>query len=194
MEFDSEKFPDLNFPFPFFARMTYTLEDSVFWSHIELTNSGNELMPAGCGFHPYFNRWLPGSTGEVELQMNVNGVYPADKEIALPTGPVRSVSSNQDFHIMRPLDLVLDHCFAGWDRRATIHWPGIGISAHIQALPGMEHVIIYSPEGKNYFALEPVTHANDGFNLWANGDKNCGVVVLKPGQVLKAGFGILVEA
>ena len=43
----------------------------------------------------------------------------------------------------------------------------------------MEHVIVYSPEGENFFAVEPVTNANDGINLLAQGITNCGVVVLK---------------
>ena len=72
-------------------------------------------------------------------------------------------------------------------------WPGSGVKARIQADPGMEHVIVYSPEGENFFAVEPVTNANDGINLLAQGITNCGVVVLKPGEALKTGFQIVIE-
>ncbi len=191
LEFKSDEVSDLNFPFPFLVRMIYTLEGIDFSSRIELTNAGSDSMPAGCGFHPYFNRRLPGSTGEVELQLKVGGVYPGDTP--LPTGPAIPIQPQQNFSTQRPLDVVLDHCFAGWDRQAVIDWPGSGVKAHIQADPGMEHVIVYSPEGENFFAVEPVTNANDGFNLLAQGDKNCGVVVLKPGEALKTGFQIVIE-
>jgi len=39
-----------------------------------------------------------------------------------------------------------------------------------------------------FFALEPVTNANDGFNLYANGDVNCGVVILEPGEEFITGM------
>jgi aldose 1-epimerase len=191
LEFRSDEFSDLNFPFRFSARMIYALEGFELSCRIELVNVGTESMPAGCGFHPYFNRRLPGSTGEVELQLKVSGVYPG--ETPLPTGPAIPIALHQDFSTQRPLDVVLDHCFAGWDRQALIEWPGSGVKARIQAEQGMEHVILFSPEGQEIFALEPVTNANDGFNLLAQGDKNCGVVVLKPGEALKTGLTILIE-
>lgn len=189
--FDSKDFQDVNFPFPFSAKMTYGLDGLSFSSHIQLINKGNQAMPAGCGFHPYFNRQLPGSTGEVELQFTVEGVYPG--VTPLPTGPAVSLQREQDFSVQRPLDVVLDHCFAGWDRQAVIDWPCSGIKARIQADPGIEHVILYSPEGESFFAVEPVTNANDGFNLFAQGDRSCGVVVLEPGEALETGFRINLE-
>jgi aldose 1-epimerase len=191
LEFRSDEFSDLNFPFPFSARMIYVLERFELSCRIELVNVGTESMPAGCGFHPYFNRRMPGSTGEVELQFKVSGVYPG--ETPLPEGPAIPIAPQQDFSTQRPLDVVLDHCFAGWDRQAAIEWPGSGVKARIQAEQGMEHVILFSPEGQEVFALEPVTNANDGFNLLVQGDENCGVVVLKPGEPLKTGLTILIE-
>ncbi len=161
LEFRSDEVSDLNFPFRFSARMIYALEGFELSCRIELVNVGTESMPAGCGFHPYFNRRLPGSTGEVELQIKVSGVYPG--ETPLPTGPAIPIAPQQDFSTQRPLDVVLDHCFAGWDRQALIEWPGNGLEARIQAEQGMEHVILFSPEGQEVFALEPVTNANDGF-------------------------------
>ena len=192
LEFSSDSVTDLNFPFSFTARMTYAVEDRSVLSRIALTNTGEKAMPAGCGFHPYFNRRLPGSTGEVELQLTVKGVYPGDSP--LPTGSAVPLELYQDFSLQRPLDVVLDHCFAGWNRQALINWPGTGIQARIEAEPGMEHVIVYSPQDRDFFALEPVTHANDGFNLYANGDPNCGVVVLEPKESLTAGYRMLLDA
>ena len=190
-EFDSKNFEDINFPFPFSAKMLYAIEGYTLSSHIAITNTGSGNMPSGCGFHPYFNRRLPGSTGEVELELAVRGVYPG--ETPLPTGPPVPLQPEQDFRVQRPLTIGLDHCFAGWSRYGVIDWPGSGIKVRIQADPGMDHVILYSPKGESFFALEPVTHANDGFNLLANGDRNCGVVVLQPGKTFETGFSITIE-
>lgn len=188
LEFQSKNFKDINFPFPFTVNMTYALDEFRFSSRTELRNTGSQTMPAGCGYHPYFNRCLPGSSGEVELQLRVAGVYPGDTP--LPTGPAVPIQSEQDFSVQRPLEVELDHCFSGWDRQAVIHWPGSGIQANIQAASAMEHVILYSPKGEDFFALEPVTNANDGFNLFARGNTNCGVVALQPDEILDAGFEI----
>ena len=188
MSFHSTEIPDINFPFPFSTSLKYSLEDSTLWSQIDITNTGQTSMPAGCGFHPYFNRRISGSTSEVELQVTVSGVYPG--ETPLPTGPAVPISSEQNFHTQRTLNVALDHCFAGWNREAILEWPGSGIRAHFHADPGLEHIIVYSPAGKEFFAVEPVTNANDGFNLYDKGDKNCGVVVLGPHETLQAKFGL----
>ena len=45
-----------------------------------------------------------------------------------------------------------------------------------------EHLIFYAPPGQNFFAVEPVTNMNDGFNMYAKGVTGSGVFVLEPGQ------------
>jgi hypothetical protein len=43
------------------------------------------------------------------------------------------------------------------------------------------------------FAVEPVTHANNGVNLLTAGQSNCGTVALEPNASLEAHFAIHVE-
>ena len=45
--------------------------------------------------------------------------------------------------------------------------------------------MIYIPPGQDYFCVEPVSHANDGFNLAARGVAGTGVRVLQPGETLR---------
>lgn len=51
---------------------------------------------------------------------------------------------------------------------------------------------MYNP-AKPYFAVEPVTNANNGVNLLAEGDPTSGVRALQPGETLDATFDVLVE-
>jgi aldose 1-epimerase len=44
--------------------------------------------------------------------------------------------------------------------------------------------VLFVPRGKDFFAVEPVSHANDGFNLLARGVPGSGVQVLEPGAAL----------
>jgi aldose 1-epimerase len=54
------------------------------------------------------------------------------------------------------------------------------------------HVVLYMPQNQPYIALEPVTNANDGFNLLAQGEVDHGVFVLAPGCSREAMSGYVV--
>jgi aldose 1-epimerase len=42
--------------------------------------------------------------------------------------------------------------------------------------------VVYIPTGKPFFAVEPVTNANDGFNLYDKKIPGSGVFILPPGK------------
>ena len=48
--------------------------------------------------------------------------------------------------------------------------------------------------GQRFFALEPVSHANDGFNLLAAGVPDSGVRVLEPGETLAGTVRLAIAA
>jgi aldose 1-epimerase len=62
-------------------------------------------------------------------------------------------------------DTDLDSCFAGWDGRARIRWPRSNVIAEIDCDAPFRHLIVFTPREKPFFAIEPVSHANNGFNL-----------------------------
>jgi len=191
LEVRSTNFPDFNFPFPVDCTARYALRGSALSMSLRVVNAGRERMPAGCGFHPYFQRALrPGEN--VELELRVRGVYPGNTP--LPSGPPVPVPAAQDFSRRRALDVALDHCFSGWDGHAVLHWPASGATLRVEATPRFSHVILYSPPAEPFFALEPVTNANDGFNLLAAGQADSGVVVLAPGEILEAEARFVLES
>jgi len=182
LEIDSRAFTDFNFPFPIVCEARFSLRGDSLVMGLRLENAGREPMPAGFGFHPYFERAL--SSGEnVAVMLRVTGVYPGDTP--LPTGPPVPLPESMDFSKLRSLDVPLDSCFVGWNGRATLRWPRSGVSVDVEASPAFGHVILYSPPGEPFFALEPVTNANDGFNLLADGQADTGVVVLDAGEALE---------
>jgi aldose 1-epimerase len=81
--------------------------------------------------------------------------------------------------------LTLDNCFGGWNGAAEIAWPERDLSLAITADPLFGHLVIYVPPGRDFFCVEPVSHANDGFNLAARGVADTGVRVLAPGESLR---------
>ncbi|MCX7600539.1 MAG: aldose 1-epimerase [Meiothermus sp.] len=180
---DSRSLPDPNFPFPFTIEVQYRLLEEGVEILTRLQNAGAEPMPAGLGHHPYFVRYL-GHSGEALLSFKAARVYLTD-ESRLPTRPAEAIPAELDFS--RPKSLgqaFLDHVFAGWDGFLRLEWPGSGWCMELTADPVYSHLVLFTaPDGS--LALEPVTHATDGFNLMAQGWPDTGVRVLEPGEELK---------
>ena len=192
-----------NFPFPLTAEIRYELSDAALDTTLTLVNAGQESMPAGFGFHPYFNRGFGAAeTDEAQLQLRVTGVYPPlPGMLARPIATLRAegkpahpVPPDMDFSQLAPIGARdLDHCFAGWDGRASIAYPSAGAQLQFECDSVFGHVVVYTPPGRPFFAVEPVTHTNDGFNLFAEGQPGTGVRVLRPGEQLSGRFRIRVN-
>ena len=200
---DTRAFPDFNYPFPFTATVRYALAGRTLITMFQLTNVGDTAMPAGWGFHPYFNRRLGALLpDDAHLQFHAEGVYPplpgmqavnppAAKmyQQAGDRSPMVDVPGDMDFSQPAAIgERDIDHCFGGWDGRASITYPRAGIRIDIECEPVLNHVIIYTPPGKPFFAVEPVTHANDAFNMLTHGATGSGARVLQPGEQFTGTF------
>lgn len=184
-------FADFNYPFPLTAEIEYAIEGPRWTTRCTLTNAGAEPMPAGFGFHPYFQRALQLPDENVELEAAAGGVY---QGLIPTTGPV-PVPPALDFARRRAVaDTPLDHGFAGWDGRAVIHWPRAGVTLRLEAEAPLRHLILFAPAGQPFFAVEPVTHATNAFNLHAAGVPGTGTLSLAPGASVTAALHLTVSA
>lgn len=188
---DSRHFADSNWPWPFTASLIYALQENALHSELSVTNHGNSAMPAGLGWHPYYNRTLTREGEPVFLNFGVQGVYPDANDNRIPSGPVQPIAPNQDFRNERELlpENFIDACFYGYAGGGTIAWPESNVRLHYSATANCGHLILYNP-AKPYFAVEPVTNANNGVNLLAAGDPTSGLQVLDPGETLTATFTV----
>lgn len=191
LAFASRDFADVNFPFPFEVTLHFSLDGATFAAAIALTSRADEPMPAGMGFHPYYRRTLLDDAERVELQ----AVAPRAYRELVPVHPAVPIAADQDFSRGRALgDQDFDTCFAGWDGKATITWPGSRVRAHVACDATLDHMILFAPPGKPFFALEPVSNSNNGFNLAALGDPDAGMRVLAPGETLRGRWCLTIEA
>ena len=189
-QFSAAAYPDINWPWPFEARVDYQLRENVFASRLVLWNRGDTAMPAGMGWHPYFNRVLGQANEVVRLCVKVKAAYPDANGNRIPSGPAGKLTPEQDFSTEKPLapDNFLDTCFQGYDGHGYIVWPESGIRVSYQCTPECTHLVIYNPLHQPYFAVEPVTNANNGVNLFSRGETHSGIVSLPPGKSFEAGF------
>ncbi len=184
LSFDSRDFTDVNWPFSFAGKMEFTISDGKLTTHMELINTGITPMPAGMGIHPYFMRKLSTQEERVVVCIPTTGVYPGDTPI--PTGGWEPVDTAHDFSEERELTpAFLDTCFRVAHKQASIKWMESNVTLIMDWDPIFEHVIIFCPQDKpGYFAVEPVTNCNNGFNLANQEIEDTGTVVLQPGQSL----------
>ncbi len=188
-ELESANFPDFNFPFPFHYRHNVEICDNRITAGMWVRNLGATKAPAGLGFHPYFLRRLTTEDPDVELTLPAEKVYPASK--CIPTGPAIPVSGNNDLRARCLLGKRgLDHCYTAIKAGPVkILYPGTRVEILMRSDSLYNHAVVYAPDSwrgwgkpRPYFCVEPVTHVNDGFNLFARGWEGTGVKELEPGE------------
>jgi aldose 1-epimerase len=171
--------PDkINFPFRFSARSEFRLDKRDFVTTLTLRNEDSQPFPAGFGHHPYFVR---DADNRVQIQI------PCDEHFelvdALASAPPVPLPPELDFREVRPLGTrVYEHLLTtrANDLAARIVYPEASVS--MLADPLFRHVLLFAPEGKPFFAIEPQSNANDGFNLYEQNIAGNGVFVLQPGE------------
>lgn len=166
--------PD-DWPWPYRATQTFTLSKRGLDLTLSLTNNGETPMPAGLGWHPYFNReqailklpttriwWVDDSNGWSTAEATANILTP------LSTGA-------------RVETLSLDHAFSLSDPELSIVWPDLRLD--IQCDPIFQHAVIYVPDGEDFFCVEPVSQIPNAVNL-SQPFAETGLVDLAPGSTL----------
>lgn len=195
LEFDSRAHADVNFPFAFRCWVEYQLVGSDFRTLLGVQNVDTQAMPAGFGTHPMIQRELTGSGDQLALQLPYAQAYPLVD--CMPTGAPVAVPEAFDYQQLRQAgNVFVDDCLTGrnmaqqimlkYDKSNVriVHWLDFIYT----------HLVMYMPVGQSFIALEPVTNANDGFNLAADGAKEHGVFVLQPGEMREAMSGYILTS
>ncbi|MFK8075275.1 MAG: hypothetical protein AB8B84_01720 [Granulosicoccus sp.] len=188
---DTANHAGVNWPWPISAEIEQRVEGTTLTSRITLTNEGDTDMPAGFGWHPYFVRQVNGS--DATLTLPVTGVFPDAAGDCLPDGAAVELPPELDFRQARRLDASqrIDCCLSGLQGRCVIDWQEGGIKLVMASSAVCEYLILFNPD-MPHFAVEPVTNANDAFNL-ASRSIESGTQILAPGATLEATMVIEAE-
>ncbi|ACT59541.1 aldose 1-epimerase [Hirschia baltica] len=171
-------------PWPYHAKMSFSLEGRVLTMSLDVENAGGQTMPLGCGFHPYFL-----GTENTKLHFFAKEVYfpfMQSEAIALPTAAQERLDFSQSKPI-KQLELI-DHNYDNWDGVAHIEKCNDTIDLLIRADQNMRRAMVYSPPNEGYFCFEPTTHSAGAFNS-ENFDK-LGGVNLPAGEHFSTSFSI----
>lgn len=190
LEFDARERADVNFPFAFRSWVEYQLVGNDFRTLMGVQNVDTQSMPAGFGTHPMIQRELTDADDQLALQLPFDQAYPLVD--CMPTGAPTAVPEALDYQVLRQAgNVFVDDCLTG--RNMAEHIMLKYSKSKVQIVQWMDfvytHLVMYMPVGQSFIALEPVTNANDGFNLAAAGAVGHGVFELHPGEMREAMSG-----
>lgn len=179
--------PPDSWPWRYRAAQTLTLESDGLEVVLAVENRDSTPMPAGLGWHPYFHKGLG-----ARLEAQLEGVWLSDEE-CLPTrlAPgTRFGDWSRGENLDRPE--LIDHCHTGWSGRAKILLPQERLRLGLTASLPLRWLHIYSPPGKDFFCVEPVSHMPDAVNR-PEPAAVTGLKLLEPGERLEARVTLIVS-
>jgi aldose 1-epimerase len=167
-------------PWAFSAAQRFVLEPTSLTVALTLRNESATSMPAGLGWHPYFPR-----TPRTRVSAEVDAMWLTDEEV-MPTTLAPPPLETDLSHGLAVDAVALDNCFVGWRGCAVIEWPEAAARLVITAKSPLDFLVVYTPRGRPFFCIEPVSHVTDALNLAAAGRTDTGARALEPGETLRA--------
>ena len=170
----------------------YVLRADAFLLAVTARNVGDEILPMGIGWHPYFA--LPSGRREA-ARLRVPARSRAlvnDYDEVLPTGEIEAVTGTPyDFSRPggRPLgDLRLDDCFvdletAEGEVTCEVIDPAAAYGLRVAAAsPPVRAVQVYAPLDGAFMAVEPQLNWADPFGSQWGAGVDTGMALLAPGE------------
>jgi aldose 1-epimerase len=175
-----------HWPYRYTATLRYELQPDSLAVTIGFTNTDARAQPVGLGLHPYQPR-----TTDTAIAFQAGSVWHTGAN-SLPDArlPVEGHWSFDPGHVIA--GPALDNCYAAWTGRATITRPEHGIHLVIAGDDIFRHAVVYTPDGKPYFAVEPASNMTDAVNRMDTVPDH-GLRVLQPGDTLQRQVRFTVE-
>jgi aldose 1-epimerase len=178
-------------PFAFRARQSLALREqggsAALTMSLALENTDARAFPFGLGWHPYFPR-----TADTVLSFAADGLWETgptllpERHIAVPPAlsfdPPRAIATT-----------ALDNVFTGVHGAARLDYPDRGMRVIVEGDRATPFLVVFIPSGRDFCALEPVTHMTDAFNRHARGEAGTGTRTLAPGAGFSCTMRILAQ-
>jgi aldose 1-epimerase len=160
---------DEHWPFAFHVEQTFHLQPDALRITLAATNIDARATPMGLGWHPYFVRR---ARSRVHLELQHRWEADATKL------PVKRVPQNTLDADVAVLDL--DNGFDGWSGPARIRDERLSL----RLTSSLTHVVVYTPRGRDFFCVEPVSHVNNA--LGSDEPQARGIITLGSGETTHA--------
>ena len=182
----------LAWPWPFSASQRLHVQEAegrtILHATLTIRSTADEPFPFGLGWHPFFPR-----RDDTTLEFTADAVWRNDPtQLPIARDPIPPQWS---FTTARRLgDTVVDNVFIGWRRIARLRQPALGTDVTLEADGACDKLVVYSPPGAAFVAVEPVTNETDAFNRAAAGAAGTGTRVLPPGAAFSCTMRLSIAA
>jgi aldose 1-epimerase len=166
---------DADWPFAFEASQYYTLTPEAMSVQMVVTNLAEIAQPVGLGWHPYFPK-----RARSRLHVELSDRWDSDAA-QLPIRKVAQPGIDTDV-----AHLAFDHCFDGWKGPARIRDERYAL----QLTSSLNHLVVYTPQDRDYFCVEPVSHVSNAIHMAA--PSSHGLRTLDPGSSLEAAMSLAI--
>ncbi|HJV63678.1 MAG TPA: aldose 1-epimerase [Albitalea sp.] len=168
--------PDEHWPFAFEATQHFSLTPQALVTQLVVTNTSDTVQPVGAGWHPYFPK-----RARSRLHIECSDRWDTDAEQL----PVRKVTQPGIDADVAHLDF--DNGFEGWRGPARIRDEKFSL----QLQSNLTHLVVYTPQDKDYFCVEPVSHVGNAIHM-ADPAAH-GLRALQPGESFEASMTLEVS-
>ena len=178
-----------SWPFDYQCTQAFRLIGQCVRVDLAMINTSCHSMPVGAGFHP----WLVADKCDT-VCFNAATVWQQNTS-GWPVRECNLTGTNSfDFRIPRALgNVLLNHCYGGWQGGATLERRAHGICVRLKASSQLAHLVVYRTREDPWICIEPVTHATGAWSLPALHSAAQGVKWLEPGARLSVWMEIHVE-
>jgi aldose 1-epimerase len=174
---------DADWPWAFRLEQTVRLSQAGLEIELTLRNTDPAPQPIGLGFHPFFPY-----RDKARLRFRATGRWAlAPDKLPQRLAPI---PADRDFSAGAAAPTSgADDLYAGFDGAAAITWPSLHRALRLEASPGLDHVVLFTPASGRAFAFEPVGHATNAHNQAGMP----GLTILAPGEALSAALRLSPE-
>lgn len=158
--------------FDYRAELRYSLRENVFHAELTLTHLGQQTMPYGLGFHPWFY-----FDDRSVVQFSGSGYWP-EGEKHLPQAWQSDIPAEMDFSAAKHSgDRWLNVGYSGWNGMARIGGDVMNVTVSSQT----PWLMLFRMLGESFLCLEPQSHpvnahhqaGQPGLVALGQGDSTC---------------------
>lgn len=147
-------------PYQYRSTQTFRLLPDGLQIDLTVTHMGQRTLPYGLGLHPYFR-----CNADTRLQFKSEGVWLSGAD-PIPIEHTTKLPPGWDYNSPAPLDgPMIDNCYTGWNGRATIAYPDLGLRLTMVMPDCNGYTLFYRKPGADFFCLEPITHPVNAFHM-----------------------------
>lgn len=166
------------FPWRYRSEVRVDLDDDAVSWQISVTNEDDTPMPAGLGYHPWFN-----TTGGLRVSVPAALAYDMTDD-GLAVGPPHPVNGSGDLRACGPVPWGLDRVYAGLTASSlSLRWDDVDLSLSFSWTEAADHLVVAAFEELAAVAIEPQSHSGDAIGRLTRGEPG-GASVLGPGETM----------